>query len=41
MIEVPEEALEERFLASTGPGGQNVNSVCQGSATLLVADLAP
>ncbi|HEY0414348.1 MAG TPA: alternative ribosome rescue aminoacyl-tRNA hydrolase ArfB [Allosphingosinicella sp.] len=24
---IPEEALEERFLASTGPGGQNVNKV--------------
>ncbi|MDH7640820.1 alternative ribosome rescue aminoacyl-tRNA hydrolase ArfB [Sphingomonas oryzagri] len=24
---LPEEALEERFLASTGPGGQNVNKV--------------
>lgn len=27
MIEVPEDALEERFLAATGPGGQNVNKV--------------
>jgi ribosome-associated protein len=24
---IPEDALEERFLASTGPGGQNVNKV--------------
>ena len=24
---LPEEALEERFLAGTGPGGQNVNKV--------------
>lgn len=24
---VPEEAIEERFLAATGPGGQNVNKV--------------
>ena len=24
---VPEDALEERFLAATGPGGQNVNKV--------------
>jgi ribosome-associated protein len=24
---LPEEAIEERFLASTGPGGQNVNKV--------------
>ncbi|KKI18007.1 alternative ribosome rescue aminoacyl-tRNA hydrolase ArfB [Sphingomonas sp. Ag1] len=27
MVDVPEEALEERFLAATGPGGQNVNKV--------------
>ena len=27
MIEVPGEALDERFLAATGPGGQNVNKV--------------
>jgi ribosome-associated protein len=27
VITVPEEALEERFLAATGPGGQNVNKV--------------
>ena len=26
-FELPEEALEEKFLASTGPGGQNVNKV--------------
>ena len=25
--EIPEEALSERFLAATGPGGQNVNKV--------------
>src|ERR671921_1134747 len=24
---IPDEALEEKFLASTGPGGQNVNKV--------------
>ncbi|MDB5720791.1 MAG: aminoacyl-tRNA hydrolase, partial [Alphaproteobacteria bacterium] len=24
---VPEEALQESFIASTGPGGQNVNKV--------------
>jgi ribosome-associated protein len=24
---IPPEALEERFLAATGPGGQNVNKV--------------
>ena len=27
MIALPEAAMEERFLASTGPGGQNVNKV--------------
>ncbi len=27
MAEVPEDAIEERFLAATGPGGQNVNKV--------------
>jgi ribosome-associated protein len=27
MIEVPEDAIEEKFLAATGPGGQNVNKV--------------
>ncbi len=27
MIAVPDSAIEERFLAATGPGGQNVNKV--------------
>lgn len=27
MIDVPDDAVEERFLAATGPGGQNVNKV--------------
>lgn len=26
-VDIPEEALSESFLASTGPGGQNVNKV--------------
>ena len=26
-VAIPEEALEEKFLAATGPGGQNVNKV--------------
>ena len=26
-FDVPEDALEEKFLAATGPGGQNVNKV--------------
>ena len=27
MVEVPEALLEEKFLAASGPGGQNVNKV--------------
>ncbi len=27
MVDVPPEAIDERFLAATGPGGQNVNKV--------------
>lgn len=27
VVTVPEDAVEERFLAATGPGGQNVNKV--------------
>ncbi len=27
MIEIPDSAIEERFLAASGPGGQNVNKV--------------
>ena len=27
MVEVPDELLEEKFLAASGPGGQNVNKV--------------
>jgi len=26
-VDIPEDALSERFLAATGPGGQNVNKV--------------
>ena len=26
-FEIPEDSLEEKFLAATGPGGQNVNKV--------------
>jgi len=43
-FEIPEEALEERFLASTGPGGQNVNKVataCQLRCTIAKLGLEP
>ena len=41
---LPEEALSERFLAATGPGGQNVNKVataCQLRADVFKLGLAP
>jgi ribosome-associated protein len=44
MIEIPEEAIEERFLAATGPGGQNVNKVataCQLRADVFRLGLSP
>ena len=43
-FELPEDALEERFLASTGPGGQNVNKVataCQLRCDVFRLGLAP
>jgi ribosome-associated protein len=43
-FEIPEEALSETFLASTGPGGQNVNKVasaCQLRCDVLRLGLAP
>jgi len=43
-FEVPEEALEERFLAASGPGGQNVNKVataCQLRCAVFRLGLAP
>jgi ribosome-associated protein len=44
MVDVPEDAIEERFLAATGPGGQNVNKVataCQLRADVFKLGLAP
>ena len=42
--DIPEEALSERFLAATGPGGQNVNKVataCQLRADVFKLGLSP
>ena len=43
-FDIPEEALEERFLAASGPGGQNVNKVataCQLRCDVFGLGLAP
>ena len=43
-VVVPEEALSERFLAATGPGGQNVNKVataCQLRVDVFKLGLSP
>ena len=43
-FEIPEDALEERFLAASGPGGQNVNKVataCQLRCDVFRLGLAP
>ncbi|WP_118856415.1 alternative ribosome rescue aminoacyl-tRNA hydrolase ArfB [Sphingomonas mesophila] len=42
--DIPEDALSEKFLAATGPGGQNVNKVataCQLRADIYKLGLAP
>ena len=42
--EIPEDALSEKFLAATGPGGQNVNKVasaCQLRVDVFKLGLAP
>jgi len=43
-FEIPEEALSEKFLAATGPGGQNVNKVataCQLRVDVFRLGLSP
>ncbi len=43
-VRLPEEALSEKFLAATGPGGQNVNKVataCQLRVDVFALGLAP
>jgi ribosome-associated protein len=43
-VVLPEEALSERFLAATGPGGQNVNKVataCQLRVDVFKLGLSP
>lgn len=44
LLPLPESAIEERFLAATGPGGQNVNKVAVAAQLRLdtgALDLAP
>ena len=44
MAEIPEAAISEKFLAGTGPGGQNVNKVataCQLRVDVFALGLAP
>ena len=43
-VSIPEDALSEKFLAATGPGGQNVNKVataCQLRVDVYRLGLAP
>ena len=43
-VQIPDEALSERFLAATGPGGQNVNKVataCQLRVDVFKLGLSP
>ena len=43
-VQIPEEALSEKFLAATGPGGQNVNKVataCQLRVDVFKLGLPP
>jgi len=44
VAEIPESAISEKFLAGTGPGGQNVNKVataCQLRVDVFALGLAP
>ena len=44
MADIPESAITEKFLAGTGPGGQNVNKVataCQLRVNVYALGLAP
>ncbi|MDZ3830399.1 MAG: alternative ribosome rescue aminoacyl-tRNA hydrolase ArfB [Sphingopyxis sp.] len=44
MADIPESAITERFLAGSGPGGQNVNKVataCQLRVNVYALGLAP
>lgn len=44
MADIPESAITERFLAGSGPGGQNVNKVataCQLRVNVFALGLAP
>ena len=43
-VDIPDDALSEKFLAATGPGGQNVNKVataCQLRVDVYRLGLAP
>jgi len=43
-VQIPDDALSEKFLAATGPGGQNVNKVataCQLRADVFKLGLSP
>jgi ribosome-associated protein len=43
-VQIPDEALSEKFLAATGPGGQNVNKVataCQLRVDVFKLGLSP
>ncbi|HKX89384.1 MAG TPA: aminoacyl-tRNA hydrolase, partial [Sphingopyxis sp.] len=44
MADIPESAISEKFLAGSGPGGQNVNKVataCQLRVNIYALALAP